>query len=98
MTRIRAEASAIIDARPEDVYAVIGDYRDGHPHILPKENFRDLKVEEGGKGAGTVVSFVTISGGMKRPFRVKVSEPEPGKVLQENDTASSLVTTFTVTP
>jgi hypothetical protein len=98
MTRLRAAASAVIDARPEDVYGVIADYRDGHPHILPRENFQDLKVEEGGRGAGTVISFVTVSGGMKRPFRVKVSEPQPGRVLQENDTASSLVTTFTVTP
>jgi hypothetical protein len=27
-----------------------------------------------------------------------VSEPEPGRVLQESDTNSSLVTTFTVSP
>ena len=29
---------------------------------------------------------------------MQVAEPEPGRVLTESDTGSSLVTTFTVTP
>jgi hypothetical protein len=29
---------------------------------------------------------------------MKVAEPQPGRVLTESDTGSSLVTTFTVTP
>ena len=33
-----------------------------------------------------------------REYRMRVDEPEPGRVLTESDTGSSLVTTFTVTP
>jgi hypothetical protein len=97
MSRLRAESSATIDAPPERVYAIIADYRNSHPRILPKENFRDLKVEEGGVGEGTIVTFTSVSGGVKRPYRMKISEPRPG-VLVEQDIASSLATTFTVAP
>ncbi len=98
MARIRAASSAIIDAPPEQVYAIITDYRTGHPRILPKEHFRDLQVEQGGVGAGTIITFALRSGGSERRYRMAVSEPEPGRVLMESDTASTLTTTFTVTP
>ncbi len=45
-------ASADMDAPPDRVYAIIADYHNGHPHILPKQ-FRNLTVEKGGVGAGT---------------------------------------------
>lgn len=98
MTRLRAESSAIIDASPEQVYAIIADYRNGHPRILPEENFSSLEVEQGGVGAGTVIRFISRAGGRERHFRMEVSEPEPGRVLVESDTASTLATIFTVTP
>lgn len=97
MPRLRAEYSASIDAAPEHVYSILSDYQTTHPLILPKENFHDLKVEQGGKGAGTIISFVSRSGGVNRHFRMKISEPQPG-VLVEQDLSSSLSTTFTVTP
>ena len=98
MSRIRAASSAVVDARPEDVYNLLADYRNGHPKILPKEHFRDLEVEAGGVGAGTVIRFRLRSGGIERPYRMRVSEPQPGRALMESDTASNLATTFTVTP
>ena len=36
---IHAEASMVIDARPEEIYAVVSDYRVGHPAILPRQYF-----------------------------------------------------------
>src|SRR5436190_6741489 len=98
MSKIHSEATALIDARAEDIYAIISDYKNGHPLILPKEHFRDLVVEEGGKGEGTVIRFVTRAGGQDRRFHVRITEPAPGRVLEEHDLDSDLVTTFTVTP
>lgn len=49
------KAAAILDARPEDVYATSADYQHGHPNILPKESLYDLQVERGGYGAGTII-------------------------------------------
>ncbi len=98
MSRIHSEASAVMDARPAEVYALIADYRNGHPRMLPKEHFRDLVVEQGGVGADTVITFTTIAGGRQMHFRMRISEPELGRVIAENDTASDLVTTFTITP
>ena len=97
MPHLRAESSTTIDAPPERVYAIISDYHHGHPRILPKENFRDLKVEQGGVGAGTIITFTSRSGGVERHYRMQVSEPRPG-VLVEQDLSSSLTTTFTVAP
>ena len=38
------------------------------------------------------------AGGRTRDYRMKVAEPEPGRVLTESDMDSSAVTTFTVSP
>ena len=98
MARIRVAASADIDAPAATIYDIISDYKNGHPLILPKESFRDLVVEEGGKGEGTVIRFITHAGGQDRHMHARVVEPEPGKVLEEHDLDSDLITTFTVTP
>jgi hypothetical protein len=97
MSRIRASATAVIEAPAATVYDIIADYREMHPAILPKEHFQDLRVEQGGRGAGTIISFTSIANGQKRPLRMAISEPEPGRRLVEKDTASSMTTTFTVT-
>ncbi len=98
MSRVHAEETAVIAAPPATIYALLADYRVGHPQILPPQYFRDLQVESGGQGAGTVIRFQAGAMGRMRPLRMLVAEPEPGRVLTESDTASSLVTTFTVTP
>jgi hypothetical protein len=49
-------------------------------------------------GDGTITRFTVTAGGRTRQYRMRVGEPEPGRVLTESDTASSLVTTTTVTP
>jgi len=94
------KAAAVLNARPEDVYATIADYQQGHPNILPKERLYDLQVLEGGYGAGTQIRFkVKVLGGEKTVYQ-QVYEPEPGRVLVEQDTDSAYHarTTYTVTP
>lgn len=98
MSTIRTQASHEIDARPEAVYNVLADYRTGHPAILPKPEFGDLVVEAGGRGAGTIVRFTMNVLGTRRTFRQTISEPQPGRVLVEQDDAGEVVTTFTVEP
>ena len=73
------------------------DFRTHHPKFLPPA-FSDIQVEEGGVGAGTVLSFKLTAGRRTRTYRMQVDEPEPGHVLTESDTQSSLVTTFFVVP
>lgn len=97
MADIRVAAQRQIDAPADDVYAILADYREQHPRILP-DAFSDYRVESGGTGAGTIVSFRLTAGGRSRSYRMEVSEPEPGRVLQESDQTSHLVTTFRVIP
>ncbi len=98
MTFYNVTASAIIDAAAATVYAIIADYHEGHPAILPPQYFRELVVEEGGVGAGTVARVAMEVYGNRREFRLRVTEPEPGRVLMEEDPDAGTVTRFTVEP
>ena len=84
-------------ARRQQVYRLIADYDRHHPRFLPPA-FSQFRVEAGGVGAGTVHSFKMTAGGRARSFRMRVDEPEPGRVLTESDERSSTVTTWVVTP
>lgn len=98
LERHTISASAVIPARPDRVYSLIANYREGHPRILPKQ-FTSLIVEEGGIGAGTIIRFQMSVFGKKQTFRAAITEPEPGRVLVEtNLDANGAVTTFTVNP
>jgi len=90
-------ASALIQAPPQDLYAIIADYQHSHPQILPKPPFVSLTVEQGGMGAGTVFRAEMRVMGQLQSFRAVVTEPEPGRVLIET-TDTGYVTTFTVEP
>jgi Polyketide cyclase / dehydrase and lipid transport len=91
-------SSALIDATPRRVYAVIADFRNEHSHILPKQ-FSHLEVEKGGFGAGTVIRYRMRVAGKTHAVRSAISEPEPGRVLVETILdGNGAVTTFTVNP
>ena len=98
MAQTKAKASTTINAPAELVYAILADYRDGHPLILPKQYFTSLEVEEGGVGAGTVIRFEMNAAGRTQTFRSMITEPEPGRVLVETDPLSGTATTFSVQP
>jgi uncharacterized protein YndB with AHSA1/START domain len=96
MGKVEASAERTIDAPAGQVYGYLADMRQ-HPRFLPPA-FSDFQVEEGGVGAGSVTRFAVTAGGRTRSYRMQVTEPEPGRVLVESDTNSSLVTTFNVEP
>ncbi|MCB0210673.1 MAG: SRPBCC family protein [Anaerolineae bacterium] len=97
MTVYHLSASALIQAPPQKLYAIIADYQNGHPHILPKPPFVALAVEKGGIGSGTVFRAYMRVLGQLQSFRALVTEPEPGRVLVEI-TDNGYITTFTVDP
>lgn len=100
MRQINVKEATVLNAKPEDVYATIADYHNGHPQIVPKETFYDMRVEQGGYGAGTIIRFKMKALGVERELYQSVSEPEPGRVLVEQDIDSpqNIITSFTVTP
>ncbi len=97
MAKIVVSAERAIDAPADVIYRYVADMRDHHPRYLPPA-FSDFRVESGGVGAGTITRFTVTAGGRTREYRMRVDEPEPGRVMTESDTGSSLVTTTTVTP
>lgn len=97
MSAVYVAEGAEIAAPAAAVYALLADYVDGHPRILPPRYFTRLDVEEGGRGAGTVFSCEMKLMGARRTFRAAVSEPEPGRILEERILDErNMVTTFTV--
>jgi uncharacterized protein YndB with AHSA1/START domain len=96
MGKVEAFAERTIDAPAGQVYGYLADMHQ-HPHFLPPA-FSDFQVEEGGVGEGSVTHFTVTAGGRTRSYRMRVTEPDPGRVLVESDANSSLVTTFNVEP
>jgi uncharacterized protein YndB with AHSA1/START domain len=96
MARNVVSTQAAVAAPAETVYRCIADMHE-HPRFLPPA-FSGFTIESGGVGAGTITRFTMTAGGRTREYRMKVAEPEPGRVLTESDMNSTAVTTFTVSP
>ena len=89
--------SALIQSPAQDLYAIIADYHDAHPQIIPKPPFVSLAVEQGGTGAGTVIRVHIRMLGQVQMYHAVVTEPEPGRVLMETND-NGYATSFTVDP
>ena len=98
MKPIIVEATRIVDAPPAAAYNVFRDYNVGHQAVLPKPEFESMIVEKGGVGAGTVIYLTTRLFGQTQHLRQVVTEPEPGRVLMEQDVDSALFTHFIIDP
>jgi Polyketide cyclase / dehydrase and lipid transport len=95
MSRVVASASAQVQASPERVTEFLRDYRENRERILT-DNYTAYRVEQGGKGEGTVFAYHFAAGGRERDYRLHVRESPGG--LQESDQMSSFVTTWSVEP
>ncbi|MCC6175419.1 MAG: SRPBCC family protein [Chloroflexi bacterium] len=97
MIRTHISAERVMDAPADVVYCCIADYRQHHrPSGFLPPAFSDFRIERGGVGVGTVMSFTVMLGGRRRRMRHEVNEPEPGRVLVEGGPRER--TTFTVDP
>ena len=94
MGTVRAASERTVSGPRERVWSLLRDYS-RRPQILTDE-FEDFEVESGGEGAGTVIRYRLNAGRRGRAYRMEVEEPEPGSVLRERDTESSLVTTWSL--
>jgi Polyketide cyclase / dehydrase and lipid transport len=95
--QITTAAERTIDAPAAHVYRLIRDFRLHHPNFLPPQ-FSDFEIETGGVGAGTVHRFRMTLAGRTTAYRVRVGEPQPGRMLIESDASRRMLTTFTVDP
>jgi hypothetical protein len=95
MSRVVARASAPVPGAPDRVVEFLRDYRDSRERILT-DNYTAYRVEQGGKGEGTVFAYHFTAGGRERDYRLHVHE-SPG-AIQESDQLSSFVTTWQVQP
>jgi hypothetical protein len=97
MSQVVATAERVVHAPAERVLSALADYADTRRRILP-EQFSDYVVQAGGRGAGTRVHwrFAATSKRVREQV-VEVTQPTED-TLVETDTASSMVTLWTVRP
>jgi hypothetical protein len=95
MSKVIVRASAPISATPDRVLEFLRDYREGRERILT-DNYTAYRVEQGGKGEGTVYAYHFAAGGRERDYRLHVHERDGA--LEERDQMSSFVSTWTVVP
>ena len=79
MATIHVCAARRVDASAETVYGYLADMREHHPRFLPPA-FSEFEVESGGVGHGTITRFKVTAAGRTREYRMRVAEPEPGRV------------------
>ncbi|MEU0542525.1 SRPBCC family protein [Nocardia sp. NPDC005978] len=96
MGQVSASSSIVVTADPKRTLDAIADYESVRPRIL-SSHYRDYKVVEGGKGAGTVVEW-TLQATEKRQRNVRAAISVSDSMVTERDSNSSMVTTWTVTP
>ena len=95
MSRVVATASIQSPAAPERVLTFLRDYRDNRLRILT-DNWTAYRVEQGGKGEGTVYAYHFTAGGRERDYRLHVHE-RAGR-LEEQDQTSTFVSTWSAEP
>ncbi len=71
MGKVKASASVQLEAAPDRVLSFLRDYRDNRPRILT-DNYTAYRVEQGGKGDGTVYAYHFAAGGRERDYRLHV--------------------------
>jgi Polyketide cyclase / dehydrase and lipid transport len=95
MARVVARASTQVEAAPDRVLAFLRDYRDGRQRILT-DNYTAYRVEQGGKGEGTIYAYHFTAAGRERDYRLHVHEHAGN--LEEQDQMSSFVSTWSISP
>lgn len=95
VTRIHAKAERIIDAEPDEVWAMLTDYASSRARMLP-ENYLDYTVERAADGAGATLTYRLRAGGRERAYRMDVEEAIPGQSLVERDQTSTYTTHWQV--
>ncbi len=96
MKTYEVTVECIIDAAHPQVYNIVIDMEE-HRRILPKQ-FESLVVLEGGKGAGTIFRLNMNVMGNRSSLEMIISEPEPGRIVQERDEAAGVTTTWRLAP
>lgn len=96
MAEIRVAIERVIDAPPDRVYQYVADYRQHHARWLPPE-YSNYRVQRGGRSQ-TTVSYHLKTGSRERDYHMRITETDPGRVVTEQDTGSSLVKSFTIEP
>ncbi|MBF6298176.1 SRPBCC family protein [Nocardia amamiensis] len=96
MGQVSASSSIVVAADPQRALEAIADYDSVRPRIL-SSHYRDYKVVEGGKGAGTVAEW-TLQATEKRTRNVHAVVSVSDSIVTERDSNSTMVNTWTVTP
>jgi Polyketide cyclase / dehydrase and lipid transport len=97
MTDVVATAERVVRAPADRTLTALADYDDVRPRLVT-EKFLDYRVESGGRGAGTRVSWRFAATRSRVREQVMVVTQPTENTLVETDQKSTLVTMWTVHP
>jgi hypothetical protein len=92
VSRVVAKVSRQLPVPPDRVLDFLRDYR---PRILTS-NWTAYRVEQGGRGEGTIYAYHFTAARRERDYRLHVAE-RAGR-LEEQDQGSTFVSTWSVEP
>jgi Polyketide cyclase / dehydrase and lipid transport len=95
MSKVTASAGVQLSVAPDRVIAFLRDYRDSRPRILT-DHWTAYRVEQGGRGDGTIYAYHFAAGRRERDYRLHVQEQ--GSRLEEADQTSSFRSIWSVDP
>lgn len=94
---IRVAAEGEIAAPPGRVYAILADYREGRPSMMPPA-IPNPRAIAGGVGDGAVATATVALAGRAASTTLRITEPEPGRALRETADENGALTGFVVDP
>ena len=95
---LKIAVSQVVDARVQDVYAVIVDYQVMNQAILPQPYFEEVVLEEDGQEVAIGVGLTVEVFGHQIHFRQTEGEREDRLAVVEKDMMSDQSITITLDP
>jgi hypothetical protein len=86
MYQMYSEISQILNVYPEQIDALLSEYRDGYRALEPKQYFMDLHLQTNDTNTGNIVAVTMNLSGTIHQFQEPISERIPLRTIVEFDT------------
>jgi hypothetical protein len=98
MQPMYSEVSHVMNARPEQINAILSEYRAGHHALEPLSYCIDFTLENSDNGAGNIVHVQMNFSGMEHEMYESVVTSVPLRLIMEYDAHSDVVVVIVVEP
>jgi hypothetical protein len=98
MQPMYSEVSHVMNARPEQINAILSEYRAGHHALDPLSYCIDFMLENSDNGVGNIVHVQMNFSGIEHEMYERVVTPVPLRLIMEYDANMDVVVVIIVEP